>query len=93
MAGAALLLAAFFPLFFFFFFFDFLLLPVVTLLADVLDFSSNGAPIEFGYYSYAEHNFTVMAMTGADNWQTQVQTVPEPSSLSIRSGTDCCGHA
>ncbi len=55
------------------------------------DFSSSGAPIEFGYYGYATRFFTTSAKIGVDNWLLEVNsqstsntaTVPEPSSFAL----------
>jgi hypothetical protein len=46
------------------------------------DFSGTGSPITFGFYrniqGVAESTFTTLS--GLDNWQTTVTSVPEPSS-------------
>lgn len=50
------------------------------------DFSSTGAPIEFGYYGFANNNFTVSAKIGVDNFALNlgpVNSVAEPAPLLL----------
>ena len=55
-----------------------------------VDFSTSGAPIQFGYYSYSAGYQSTSAYHAVDNWRLevnpQVNSVPEPSSAIVFIG-------
>ena len=51
---------------------------------DEPDFSANGSPIQVGFYravATTDHAWTMV--TGIDNWQVTIHSVPGPTALSV----------
>jgi hypothetical protein len=46
-----------------------------------VDFTITGMPMTFGYYAFTSDNFTTRGRGGVDNWQLEVNPIPEPNSF------------
>ena len=60
-----------------------------TSFADGLDFSENGAPIQFGFYRSNSHGESSQAITtthGIDNWRVEICRAPPPCDVEAPAG-------